>query len=112
MPANYLYPAGEPVAPPIVNNTTNETVNKTVNKTVNVFHLKPEHDIIDNIGRGADAFHKVYKVIQDLGFDPFSHIPFLPIGGMGRNNPGAGEFPEPSLPYEPPIIHEIPIIPI
>jgi hypothetical protein len=115
MPANYLYPAGQPVAPPIVNNTTNNTINKTINKTenktVNVFHPKPERDIIDDIGRSADAFHKVTKAFQD--FNPFSHIPFLPIGGMGQNNPGAGEFPEPfPLPYEPPIIPEIPIIPI
>ena len=105
MPANYLYPAGEPAPQPIVN----KTINKTVNKTVNVFQPKPEHDIIDDIGRGADAFHKVYKAFQDI--NPWNHIlPFLsPIGGMGQNNPGAGEFPEP---FEPPIIPEIPIIPI
>ncbi len=51
MPANYLYPAGEPAPQPIVN----KTINKTVNKTVNVFQPKPEHDIIDDIGRVADT---------------------------------------------------------
>ena len=86
-------------------------VNKTETETVNVFQPKPERDIIDDIGRSADAFRKVSKAFQD--FNPFSHIPFLPIGGMGQNNPGAGEFPEPfPEPYEPPIIPEIPMIPI
>ena len=104
MPANYLYPAGEPAPQPIVN----ETINKTINKTVNVFQPKPERDVIDDIGRVADTARKVYEATKD--FSPFSHlIPFLPVGGMGQNNPGAGEFPEP---FEPPIIPEIPIIPI
>jgi len=81
MPANYLHPAGEPVAPPIVN----DTVNKTVNKTVNVFQPKPEHDWIDIAGRLADTIRKGYDAFRDL--NPFSHlIPFLPIGGMGQNN--------------------------
>ena len=102
MPANYLFPAGETAPQPIVNNT----INKTVNKTVNVFKPKPEHDLIDDIGRVADTARKVYEATKD--FNPFSHlIPFLPVGGVGEPNPGAGEFPEPFEPtpfIEPPII--------
>ena len=112
MPANYLYPKGEPVLVDVHEDSTPDSLPKP-NPLPNPIHEDDDAmhkigEVADTIGKVADAVNKARQAYEQ--FNPFAHlIPFLPVGGLGRGNPpGLGDLPEPfpfePLPFEPIII--------